>query len=112
MKLVVFGPHRRLGVVHDERVIDVSGAFAKYAFEMMDERLPYEVAAATVPDELGKFIEAGERALEGASQAYPGVRSRRRGGRFPSRRRSSPGLRISSPIRWFEECVCQASGGR
>jgi 2-keto-4-pentenoate hydratase/2-oxohepta-3-ene-1,7-dioic acid hydratase in catechol pathway len=35
----------------------------------MGDRLPYEVAAATVPHELGQFIEAGERALEGASRA-------------------------------------------
>jgi acylpyruvate hydrolase len=69
MKLVVFGPERRLGVVHDERVIDISGAFAKYAVEVMDDRLPYEVAAAGVPAELGKFIEAGERAIEGAQRA-------------------------------------------
>ena len=55
--------------MHDERVIDASGAFAKYAAEVMDERLPYEVAAATVPEELGKFIEAGERAIEGAQRA-------------------------------------------
>jgi acylpyruvate hydrolase len=69
MKLVVYGPQRRLGVVRDDRVIDASGAFAKYAAEVMGDRLPYEVAAATVPDELGRFIEAGERALEGASRA-------------------------------------------
>ena len=69
MKLVVYGPHRRLGVVHDDRVIDVSGAFAKYAYEVMDDGLPYEVAAASVPDELGKFIEAGERAIENSHRA-------------------------------------------
>ena len=69
MKLVVYGPHRRLGVVHDERVIDASGAFAKYAVEVMGERLPYDVAAATVPEELGRFIEASERAIEGATRA-------------------------------------------
>jgi hypothetical protein len=69
MKLVVYGPQRRVGIVHDDRVIDASGAFAKYAFEVMDERLPYEVAAATVPDELGKFIDAGERAIDGATRA-------------------------------------------
>ena len=69
MKLVVFGPHRRVGVVHDERVIDISGAFAKYAHEVMDDGLPYEVAAASVPAELGKFIEAGDRAIENAQRA-------------------------------------------
>ena len=69
MKLVVYGPHRRLGVVRDERIIDISGAFAKYAFEVMDDRLPYEVAAASVPEELGKFIAAGERAIDGAQRA-------------------------------------------
>jgi 2-keto-4-pentenoate hydratase/2-oxohepta-3-ene-1,7-dioic acid hydratase in catechol pathway len=69
MKLVVYGPHRRLGVVRDDRVIDASGVFAKYAHEVMGERLPFEVAAATVPEELGKFIEAGERAIDGASRA-------------------------------------------
>ena len=69
MKLVVYGPHRRLGAVHDDRVIDAGGAFAKYAVEVMGERLPDEVAAATVPHELGKFIQAGERAVEGATRA-------------------------------------------
>jgi 2-keto-4-pentenoate hydratase/2-oxohepta-3-ene-1,7-dioic acid hydratase in catechol pathway len=69
MKLVVYGPHRRLGIVRDDRVIDANGVFAKYAREVMGERLPYEVAAATVPEELGKFIEAGDRATDGLSRA-------------------------------------------
>jgi 2-keto-4-pentenoate hydratase/2-oxohepta-3-ene-1,7-dioic acid hydratase in catechol pathway len=69
MRLVVYGPHRRLGYVQEERVIDISGAFAKYAVEVMGDRLPYEVAAATVPAELARFIEAGERATDGAQRA-------------------------------------------
>ena len=69
MQLVVYGPNRRLGVIHDDLVVDIAGAFAKYAYEVMDDRLPYEVAAASAPDELGKFIEAGERATVNTQQA-------------------------------------------
>ncbi len=79
MKLVVYGPNRKLGLVRGEQdldiqlitsqVIDISGAYAKYLADTQNQSQPYEAAAAVVPDELGKFIEAGDRAIEGAEQA-------------------------------------------
>jgi 2-keto-4-pentenoate hydratase/2-oxohepta-3-ene-1,7-dioic acid hydratase in catechol pathway len=69
MKLVIYGPEKRLGLVQDDKVIEVHGAGAKYLGEALGERLPYEMAAAVAPSELCSFIEAGERAVETASRA-------------------------------------------
>ena len=33
MRLVVYGPHKRLGLVQDEQVIDLNLAYAKYLRE-------------------------------------------------------------------------------
>ena len=76
MKLVVYGPTKRLGLVQDGLVIDVSGAYAKQLGEAQGERRPYELAAATAPEELGAFIEAGERAIEAAARGAEHVMQR------------------------------------
>jgi 2-keto-4-pentenoate hydratase/2-oxohepta-3-ene-1,7-dioic acid hydratase in catechol pathway len=68
MRLVVHGPNRRLGAVEGDRVVDLNAACAAY-LASQGERLAYEMAAATVPDELGAFIEAGDRGVEGAAKA-------------------------------------------
>jgi 2-keto-4-pentenoate hydratase/2-oxohepta-3-ene-1,7-dioic acid hydratase in catechol pathway len=54
--------------VQDGLVVDVNGACAKQLGEEGDERRPYEMAAAAAPEELGAFIEAGERAIEAAAR--------------------------------------------
>jgi 2-keto-4-pentenoate hydratase/2-oxohepta-3-ene-1,7-dioic acid hydratase in catechol pathway len=69
MQLVVYGPERRLGALQNGQVIDLNHAYAKYLRETQDEPLPYEMAAAIVPAELGQFIESGPRAIEGAQRA-------------------------------------------
>lgn len=69
MKLVVYGPEKKLGVLQGDDVIDLNFAHAKYLRETQDEPLPYEMAAAVVPAELGAFIESGPRAIEGAQRA-------------------------------------------
>lgn len=69
MKLVVYGPARRLGALQGDQVVDINTAYAKYLRETQDEPLPYEMAAAVVPAELGAFIESGSRAIEGAQRA-------------------------------------------
>ena len=69
MKLVVYGPNRRLGVVHDDLVIDVNGVGAKYLAEVVGDQQAVETAAAVTPDELGAFIEAGERGIETVQRA-------------------------------------------
>ena len=56
MRLVVYGPQRRLGVLHDGSVIDVNAGYAKYLRESQDEPFPYEMASAIAPAELGDFI--------------------------------------------------------
>jgi len=65
----VYGPDRKLGALQGEQVIDLNYAYAKYLGETQNEPLPYEMAAAIVPNELGKFIESGARAIEGAQRA-------------------------------------------
>jgi 2-keto-4-pentenoate hydratase/2-oxohepta-3-ene-1,7-dioic acid hydratase in catechol pathway len=69
MKLGVYGSARRLGLVQGGHVIDVNGACAKQLGEAQGARRPYELAAATAPEELGAFIEAGEGAIEAATGA-------------------------------------------
>ncbi len=64
MKIVVFGPHRRVGALEGDQVVDLSGAYAKYLKERDNERRPLEVAAALVPADLMGFIESGRRALD------------------------------------------------
>lgn len=57
------------GALESDQVIDLNCAYANYVGETQNEPLPYELAAAIVPAELGSFIESGTRALEGAERA-------------------------------------------
>lgn len=69
MKIVLFGPDKRTGVLSDETVVDISLAFAKYLRERDGEADPVRLAEALVPAELGRFIEGGPRVLENAEKA-------------------------------------------
>ena len=69
MKIVVFGPERRTGVLRDGSVVDISRAYAKYLREKDGEAHPIALAEALVPADLGRFIEGGPRALERADAA-------------------------------------------
>ena len=73
MKLVVYGPDRRVGVLQGDQVVDANFAYAKFLKETQDEPLPYEMASAIVPAELGAFIQSGPRAIEGAQRAVEHV---------------------------------------
>jgi acylpyruvate hydrolase len=67
MKIVVFGPDRRVGVLRDDTlVVDISLAYAKLLHERDGEPHATELAAALVPPDLGRFIERGEAALDAA----------------------------------------------
>ena len=46
MKIVVYGPDRRTGVLRDGSVVDLSGAFAKYAAEKNGEPHPIAMEMA------------------------------------------------------------------
>ena len=69
MKIVVFGPERRTGALHDGHVVDLCGAFGKYACERLDEPRPVSLAETLVPSDLARFIEGGSRALDNARKA-------------------------------------------
>ena len=69
MKIVVFGPEKRTGVLHGEDVVDISLAFAKYLMETDDDRQAVETAAVRVPTDLGAFIGGGDQTLEDAERA-------------------------------------------
>jgi 2-keto-4-pentenoate hydratase/2-oxohepta-3-ene-1,7-dioic acid hydratase in catechol pathway len=69
MKIVVFGPDKRTGAVHDGNIVDLSYACAKYVREREGEPSPLQTAEALVPSDLGRLIEGGPRALEHAQKA-------------------------------------------
>jgi 2-keto-4-pentenoate hydratase/2-oxohepta-3-ene-1,7-dioic acid hydratase in catechol pathway len=69
MKIVVFGPSRRTGVLHDGDVVDLSYAYAKYVRERTNEPRPLKMAEVVVPSDLARLIEGGPRALEAAHTA-------------------------------------------
>jgi acylpyruvate hydrolase len=69
MKIVVFGPDKRTGALHDDNIVDLSYACAKYLREQEGESSPLQTAEALVPSDLGRLIEGGPRALEHAQKA-------------------------------------------
>src|SRR6516164_2101192 len=69
MKIVVFGPDKRTGALHDGNVVDLSYASAKYLRERAGEPSPLGMAEALVPSDLARLIEGGPRALEHAQKA-------------------------------------------
>ena len=75
MKIVVFGPHRRTGVLQGGEVVDLCGAFAKYLREREGERRPHLLADALAPSDLGRLIEGGRRALDNAAKALDHLRN-------------------------------------
>ena len=73
MKLVVYGPQRRLGVLDGTHIVDANGAYAKLAHEKNGEPLPYQLASAMAPANLLDFIKAGKRAIDNAHAAVEHV---------------------------------------
>jgi hypothetical protein len=69
VKVAVFGPEHRVGILDGENVIDIERAYAKLAREVQDHPLPYAAAAAATPAGLESFINMGDRAIESAKQA-------------------------------------------
>ncbi len=69
MKIVVFGPERRVGALRDGVIVDLCGAFAKYAWEKNGDPRAMALAEALVPADLARFIDGGPRTLDSAEQA-------------------------------------------
>ena len=73
MKIVVYGPHKRVGAWRGEEVVDLARAFARYAADKEREPNPAALAEALVPSDLARFIEGGRRALDNAAKALDHV---------------------------------------
>ncbi|HEY7066021.1 MAG TPA: fumarylacetoacetate hydrolase family protein [Chloroflexota bacterium] len=69
MKIVVYGPERRVGALVGDQVVDLHRAYAKYLAEKQGEARAAAAAAAVVPADLQGLVESGARGLEGAQQA-------------------------------------------
>jgi 2-keto-4-pentenoate hydratase/2-oxohepta-3-ene-1,7-dioic acid hydratase in catechol pathway len=69
MKIVVFGPERRVGALRGDLIVDLSLAHAKFLKERENQRQPTPLAAALVPSDLAMFIDGGRRALDHAESA-------------------------------------------
>jgi acylpyruvate hydrolase len=68
MKVVVYGPMKRLGFLVDDRVVDGQMVAAEYLSSQGEAR-PFEMANALVGSTLLGFIEGGDRALDTAKKA-------------------------------------------
>ncbi|MHB8566333.1 MAG: fumarylacetoacetate hydrolase family protein [Nitrososphaerales archaeon] len=64
MKLGVYGPWKRLGIMNDGFVVDLQRACAAYLVETENEPRPYEMAEALVGWNLEGFIAGGERSAK------------------------------------------------
>ncbi len=69
MKIAIFGPSRRVGVVVDNGIVDINGAYARYLVDVERSLRPKAKAAHEVPADLNSFIEQGDDALAGARAA-------------------------------------------
>jgi acylpyruvate hydrolase len=67
MKIVVFGPERRVGALVGERVIDLNRGMARQLEERGESRAE-EQAAVRLPSRLLAFIESGAPGLENAQR--------------------------------------------
>lgn len=65
MKIVVYGPERRVGALQGEQIIDLNRAYAR----MIRGRHDADDAEERVPPSLGAFVASGTAALEAAQRA-------------------------------------------
>jgi acylpyruvate hydrolase len=79
MKIVVFGPDRRVGAQQNGEIVDLSAAHVRLVRDR-GQRTAEDELAALVPSDLRAFIAAGTDALERAAEALEHVRGRDREG--------------------------------
>lgn len=92
MKVAIFGPARRVGVVDGDAIVDINKAYAKYLAETANVTRPLAQASAEVPASLNEFIEEGARALDGARNALEHLASKAHDDRGVSGERLRYGL--------------------
>lgn len=73
MKIVVFGPERRIGALNGERVIDLNRAFANYLRQHRGDSNAQAHADERIPVRLEQFVGLGAAALEDADRAIQHV---------------------------------------
>jgi len=73
MRIVVFGPERRIGALNGERVIDLNRAFANYLRQHRGDSNAQARADERIPVRLEQFIGLGAAALEDADRAIQHV---------------------------------------
>lgn len=76
MKIVVYGPERRVGVLDGDNIVDVEFASAKLADEVENARVPNALAASRAPSVLEEFILLGDQSLDAALAAVEYVTKR------------------------------------
>src|SRR5688572_29187753 len=73
MKIVVFGPEKRIGVWEGETVVDLNRAFASYLRDQRGDANAQEHADTRVPSRLARFIEIGPAGIDDAQRAIEHV---------------------------------------
>ena len=67
-------PDSGIGAVVDDRVVDLTYAYASYLRRVEEEVRAYELAAARIPRDMTGFLQGGERAIEAARRAVDHAR--------------------------------------
>jgi len=73
MKIVVFGPERRIGAWRGEKIIDLNRGLASYLREQRGDTNAQAHADERIPSRLESFIALGTAALEDAGRAIQHV---------------------------------------
>jgi 2-keto-4-pentenoate hydratase/2-oxohepta-3-ene-1,7-dioic acid hydratase in catechol pathway len=69
MKIVLFGPERRIGAWQNDKVIDLNRALANYLRDQRGETNAQASADEKIPPRLERFIALGKAAIEDAQRA-------------------------------------------
>lgn len=99
MKIAVYGPSRRVGLIDGDRLIDANNAAAAFLETKMNEDEARANADHTVPPSLRAFIEQGREALELVQLAFEYAK----GSEDPSISLPLSDVRLSAP--WPERRI-------
>lgn len=69
MKIALYGPQRRVGIIVDDFLFDASYAHAKYVADQTGVSFQQALTAQVVPSQLNEFISAESDTLEKVEQA-------------------------------------------
>src|SRR5215510_12341949 len=69
MKIVLFGPERRVGAWQNDKIIDLNHALTNYLRDQRRETNAQARADEKIPPQLERFIALGKAAIEDAERA-------------------------------------------